>query len=239
MRENVKYPQDEEQNEYRYIHFAWLDEIAMGLTAGAKKHPGETWREIPSEEHVARAIRHLSMHLTGDCSEPHLVNASMRCMMAFATAMGVRMPMELAAETAPQVTVTAEEIAMLTGKEEAAKPEEKQEPKRIEKICVVCGRKFTARTGRNKYCSTECRKEVELKQYRERCMRRSAQKEQKPAKEESRTEEEKPAKDVDEERRKESSAHLGGLTKTAYKAGMSYGQYMAKKRITKGCEKHG
>ena len=44
MAENVKYPQDEEKNEYRYIDFAWLDEIAMGLTAGAKKHPGETWR---------------------------------------------------------------------------------------------------------------------------------------------------------------------------------------------------
>ena len=48
MAENVKYPQDEEKNEYRYIDFAWLDEIAMGLTAGAKKHPGETWREIPA-----------------------------------------------------------------------------------------------------------------------------------------------------------------------------------------------
>ena len=72
MAENVKYPQDEEKNEYRYIDFAWLDEIAMGLTAGAKKHPGETWREIPAREHVARAIRHLSMHQTGDSSEPHL-----------------------------------------------------------------------------------------------------------------------------------------------------------------------
>ena len=89
MAENVKYPQDEERNEYRYIDFAWLDEIAMGLTAGAKKHPGETWREIPAKEHVARAIRHLSMHQTGDSSEPHLINASMRCMMAFATATGV------------------------------------------------------------------------------------------------------------------------------------------------------
>lgn len=88
MVENMKYPQDEEKNEYRYIDFAWLDEIAMGLTAGAKKHPGETWREIPAREHVARAIRHLSMHQTGDASEPHLINASMRCMMAFATAMG-------------------------------------------------------------------------------------------------------------------------------------------------------
>ena len=85
MARNMKYLQDEEKNEYRYIDFAWLDEIAMGLTAGAKKHPGETWREIPAREHVSRAIRHLSMHQTGDSSEPHLINASMRCMMAFAT----------------------------------------------------------------------------------------------------------------------------------------------------------
>ena len=239
MVENVKYPQDEEPNEYRYIHFAWLDEIAMGLTAGAKKHPGETWREIPSEKHVSRAIRHLSMHLTGDSSEPHLINASMRCMMAFATATGVRMPMERAAEKASQVVVTAEEMAMLTGKEEAAMPEEKQAPKQIEKICVVCGRKFAARTGRNKYCSTECRKSVELKQYKKRCMRKSAQKEQKPAEEMSRTKEPKSAKKAEEARLKESAAHLGELTKTAHEAGMSYGQYMAKKRMTKGCEKHG
>ena len=98
MAENVKYPQDEERNEYRYIDFAWLDEIAMGLTAGAKKHPGETWREIPAREHVARAIRHLSMHQTGDSSEPHLINASMRCMMAFAMATG-------RATNAPQVSI--------------------------------------------------------------------------------------------------------------------------------------
>lgn len=80
------YPQDAEQNEYRYLDFGWLDEMAKGLTAGAKKHPGETWRQIPAEEHAARAIRHLSMYLTGDTSEPHLVNASMRCMMAYGVA---------------------------------------------------------------------------------------------------------------------------------------------------------
>ena len=39
MAENVKYPQDEEKNEYRYIDFAWLDEIAMGLT-GRAPHAG-------------------------------------------------------------------------------------------------------------------------------------------------------------------------------------------------------
>lgn len=79
------YPQDTEENEYRYIDAKWLDEIAKGLTAGAVKHPGETWRQIPAQEHVARAMRHLNMWLMGDRSEPHLVNASMRVMMAFAT----------------------------------------------------------------------------------------------------------------------------------------------------------
>ena len=77
-----KYPQDEEKNEYRYIDCGWLDEVATGLTAGAKKHPGETWRDIPAEEHAARALRHLSMWLAGDRSDNHIINASMRCMMA-------------------------------------------------------------------------------------------------------------------------------------------------------------
>lgn len=38
------YPQDTEDNEYRYLDFCWLDAMARGLTAGAEKHPGETWR---------------------------------------------------------------------------------------------------------------------------------------------------------------------------------------------------
>lgn len=80
--EDQKYPQSAETNEYRYIDFEWLDEIAEGLTAGAEKHPGETWREIPAKEHAARAARHLSMWLAGDRDDTHLVNASMRCMMA-------------------------------------------------------------------------------------------------------------------------------------------------------------
>ena len=79
---DTKYPQSPERNEYRYIDFAWLNEIAEGLTAGAEKHPGETWRSIPAEEHAARALRHLSMWLAGDRSDSHIINASMRCMMA-------------------------------------------------------------------------------------------------------------------------------------------------------------
>ena len=79
-----QYPQDEEPNEYRYVNFHWLNKVAEGLTAGARKHPGETWRDIPAREHAVRALRHLSLYLAGDTSEPHLINASMQCMMAFA-----------------------------------------------------------------------------------------------------------------------------------------------------------
>ena len=81
-----KYPQDEEKNEYRYISPPWLDEIARGLTAGAEKHPGETWRIIPSDEHLSRAMRHINLYRMGDRTEPHIINASMRLMMAFCTA---------------------------------------------------------------------------------------------------------------------------------------------------------
>ena len=77
-----KYPQSPEPNEYRYIDYPWLNEVATGLTVGAEKHPGETWRSIPAAEHAARALRHLSMWLAGDRSDSHIINASMRCMMA-------------------------------------------------------------------------------------------------------------------------------------------------------------
>ena len=64
-----QYPQDEEPNEYRYVNFHWLNKVAEGLTAGARKHPGETWRDIPAREHAVRALRHLSLYLAGDTSE--------------------------------------------------------------------------------------------------------------------------------------------------------------------------
>lgn len=79
----MNYPQDEEENEYRYIDAEWLDAIAEGLTAGAKKHRNETWKDIPPEEHAARAIRHLNMYRKKDRKEDHLLNASMRVMMAY------------------------------------------------------------------------------------------------------------------------------------------------------------
>ena len=78
-----EYPQDRETNEYRYFSPAWLDAIAEGLTKGAEKHPGETWRTIPADEHLSRAMRHINLYRNGDRSEPHIVNASMRLMMAF------------------------------------------------------------------------------------------------------------------------------------------------------------
>ena len=80
------FPQDSENNEYRYLSAPWLDEIAVGLTAGAVKHPGETWKTIPADEHLARAMRHINLYRKGDRSEPHIINASMRLMMAFETA---------------------------------------------------------------------------------------------------------------------------------------------------------
>ena len=84
--EQQKYPQDEERNEYRYISPSWVDAIACGLTAGAKKHPGETWKTIPPDEHLSRAMRHINLYRLGDRREPHIINASMRLMMAFCTA---------------------------------------------------------------------------------------------------------------------------------------------------------
>ena len=79
------YPQDQEDNEYRYLDPAWLDEIARGLTAGAVKHPGETWRTISTYEHRARALPDINRYRKGDRKEPQLINAAMRVMMAFAT----------------------------------------------------------------------------------------------------------------------------------------------------------
>ena len=85
MIDNIEYPQDKEKNEYRYMSPNWLDEIAKGLTQGNEKHPGETWKTIPSDEHLCRAMRHINLYRMGDRSEPHIVHASMRLMMAFET----------------------------------------------------------------------------------------------------------------------------------------------------------
>jgi hypothetical protein len=80
-----EYDQTPEPNEYRYIDAAWLDAIATGLTAGQKKYPGETWRSFPCKEHMDRAMRHINLWRMGDRSDTHIINASMRLMMAFVT----------------------------------------------------------------------------------------------------------------------------------------------------------
>ena len=80
-----EYPQAKEKNEYRYLSPRWIDAMAYGLTDGQRRYPGEKWRDIPAHEHAWRAIRHLMLFLAGDKKDTHLVNASMRCMMAFET----------------------------------------------------------------------------------------------------------------------------------------------------------
>ena len=47
------------------------------------------------------------------------------------------------------------------------------------------------------------------------------------------------ARAAEEARRKEAMAHLGELTREAHEAGLSYGQYMAQKRMAKGVTEHG
>ena len=79
------YPQAKEDNEYRYLSPRWIDAMAYGLTDGQRRYPGQKWKEIPAHEHAWRAIRHLMLYLAGDKKDTHLVNASMRCMMAFET----------------------------------------------------------------------------------------------------------------------------------------------------------
>ena len=80
-----RFPQETESNEYRYISASWLNAVAAGLTEGQVKYPGETWRQIPPEEHMARAMRHINLWRMGDRGETHIINASMRLMMAFDT----------------------------------------------------------------------------------------------------------------------------------------------------------
>lgn len=88
-----EYQQDEEQDEFRYLlrdgMAEVLVEIAKGLTAGARKHPGATWRSIPTEEHLARAMRHIVKYQAGDRSENHLSHICMRALMAYAVSMPV------------------------------------------------------------------------------------------------------------------------------------------------------
>jgi len=72
-----------EEDEFRYLSWAWVAELARGLTAGAKKYGEDNWREIEAKEHAARAVRHLVLWLKGEKKLEHLTNASMRCMMTW------------------------------------------------------------------------------------------------------------------------------------------------------------
>lgn len=71
-----EYPQAQEENEYRYIDPIWLNEVAKGLTQGAKNHPTGCWKKIPALEHAARALRHINLFRTGDLTDPHIINAT-------------------------------------------------------------------------------------------------------------------------------------------------------------------
>jgi len=76
-----------EEDEFRYFSPGWLLAMAMGLTAGARKYGTDNWRLIAPDEHAWRAVRHLVLYIVTRDAE-HLVNASMRCMMAWETAKG-------------------------------------------------------------------------------------------------------------------------------------------------------
>ena len=140
------------------------------------------------------------------------------------------MPMaERMEKNAPQVSITAEEMAMLTGGTEES--EAKRKLKNVERVCAVCGKTYMGYSSRSKYCSEECREAAKAacnkRQYEE-------QKKPKPEKEASRTKTGASARAAEEARRKEAMAHFGELTREAHEEGLSYGQYMAQKRMAKG-----
>lgn len=194
------YPQSAEKNEYRYLDFRWLDEVATGLTAGAQKHPGETWRDIPAEEHTARAIRHLSLWLAGDRSDSHIINASMRCMMARA--------MERVSQvgTGENKSAGEEKPVQREGKVAVAEKKAKQT-----RICTECRKAFVSLSGRTRYCSPECRKSAQKMAARGYYEQQKAKK--------------KDAKKVIV--KKEKGANLDAAVKAASEAGMSYGKFVA------------
>lgn len=84
------YPQEQEKDECRYYLRSGLAgallEVAEVLTSGAAKHPNETWRSIPPEEHLARAMRHILKYSDGDRLEEHLSHIACRALMALACA---------------------------------------------------------------------------------------------------------------------------------------------------------
>lgn len=83
---NRLFPQHPEPNEYHFLVPGWIDALALGMTAGHESHPEDAWTTIPATEHLWRAARHIIMYLSGNRTEDHIMHASMRLMMAWATA---------------------------------------------------------------------------------------------------------------------------------------------------------
>lgn len=135
---------------------------------------------------------------------------------------GAKRAAEKPAEERPTAEkVMAEEERPAQEEKPAEKAQAKRPPQLVEKVCAICGKTFAGRRGKNKYCSAECRKEVDR--------RRSAERKAiHPGKED----EEMSAREAKEARRRASLAHLGELNREAKAAGLSYGQYMAQKRET-------
>ena len=76
----------------------------------------------------------------------------------------------------------------------------------IPRTCSICGKVFTACSTRHKYCGDDCRKVATKTWERERCRR------------------EKEAR----ERKKKNARTIGEISAAAKKAGMTYGEYVAK-----------
>lgn len=112
--------------------------------------------------------------------------------------------------------------------EESEKPQETPKAKVVERVCARCGKTFIPSHGRAKYCSDECRDECRKER------RRVYNKRQEPERKKPKPAGESSKKVAAEVRRKESLAHLGEINKAAHESGMSYGQYMAAKRLAKG-----
>ena len=56
--------------------------LAAELMGKEGKAKGSTWKEISVKEHLDHAMNHIVLHLEGDRTEKHLVNATCRIMMA-------------------------------------------------------------------------------------------------------------------------------------------------------------
>lgn len=80
------YPQQQESDECRQFLLPGIVDqmlkVAKEFTSGAERHPNETWRQIPTEEHLQRAFRHILQYCAGDRSEDHISHIIIRAFMA-------------------------------------------------------------------------------------------------------------------------------------------------------------